>query len=63
MEVKSQAKTPKKQAPFYHRKVAKSGGSRYILVGNILPKDWLIVKIKPLKLKGRVCVLELTKLD
>ncbi|GAI52665.1 unnamed protein product, partial [marine sediment metagenome] len=29
---------------FFHCKIAKSGGSRYIAIGRILPKDWLIVR-------------------
>jgi len=30
---------------FYYRKIAKSGNSRYLSVGTILPKDWEIVKV------------------
>uniref|UniRef100_A0A6M3LVK1 Uncharacterized protein n=1 Tax=viral metagenome TaxID=1070528 RepID=A0A6M3LVK1_9ZZZZ len=63
MVTEGSPKVPKKQAPFYHRKVARSGGSRYISVGNVLPKDWHIVKIRVQRLGDRVCVLELTKLD
>jgi len=50
------------QPPFYHRKLAKSGGSRYLAVGGILPKDWLIVKIVPTRLSDTVFTLEITKL-
>jgi len=49
--------------PFFHRKLAKSGGSRYLAVGRMIPPDWLIVKVKVAKLEGKVCVLEITKLD
>ena len=51
------------ETPFRHRKVARSGGSRYIAVTGMVPKDWHIVKMQVLKLEGSVCVLELTKLD
>jgi len=54
---------PVKQEPFYHRKVAKSGGSRYLAVGKILPEDWLIVRVTIVKLEGRTCILEITRLD
>jgi len=35
----------KQLAPFYIRKVARSGNSRSMSVSNILPGDWLVVKI------------------
>jgi len=54
---------PVEQGAFFHRKVAKSGGSRYIAVGKILPDGWHIVRVKVLKLVDRTCVLEITKLD
>jgi len=49
--------------PFFHRKLAKSGGSRYLAVGRMIPPDWLIVKIRVLKQDIKTCVLEITKLD
>lgn len=47
----------------YHRKMGKRGGTRSLAVGAILPLDWQYVKVKVLKLKGTVCVLQITKLD
>ena len=42
----AKVKTQKLIVSGYHiRKLAKSGGSRYIAVSTILPKDWEAVKI------------------
>lgn len=49
--------------PFWHRKIAKSGSSRYLAVGKIIPDDWLVVRVKVIKREDKVCVLEITKLD
>lgn len=49
--------------PFFHRKLAKSGGSRYLAVGRMIPPDWLIVKVEVTKRGDRVCILKITKLD
>lgn len=57
-KVKKLIETPS----FYHRKVAKSGGSRYLTVSKILPPDWLIVKVEVLKFEGKECLLRITKL-
>lgn len=35
----------RKGGVFYIRKLAKSGNSRYLSVGSILPKEWLAVKV------------------
>ena len=45
-----------------YRKLAKSGGSRYLAVGKILPEDWLIVKVSIEKLEDTVCLLRIEKL-
>lgn len=45
-----------------YRKIAKSGGSRYLAVGKILPEDWLIVKVSIEKLEDTVCLLRIEKL-
>lgn len=51
------------QHPFFHRKLARSGGSRYLAIGRMIPEDWLMVRIEVKKLEDKVCVLEITKLD
>ncbi len=42
-----------------YRKIAKSGNSRYLSVGKILPEDWLVVKVSIEKLEDTVCVLRI----
>lgn len=54
---------PMKQVPFYHRKLVRSGSTRTLSVGRILPTDWLIVKLRVVKMEGRTCLLEIIKLD
>jgi len=48
---------------FYHCKIAKSGGSRYLAIGKILPKDWVIVRVSVVRLDGKVCVLSIQKME
>ena len=45
--------------PFYLRKLAKSGSSRYLSVGTILPKDWEAVKVYVVYLDSQKCILEI----
>lgn len=52
----------KKQEPFYHRKLARSGGSRYLAVGKLLPEDWLYVRVIIREMKEKACILEIIKL-
>ena len=47
------------QLPYSYRKVGKRGGTRSISVGRILPPDWLIVKLRVIELKDKVCILQL----
>ena len=47
---------------FFHRKLAKSGGSRYLAVGKILPVSWTFVQVSVEKLEGDVCLLKIKKL-
>jgi len=63
MVMQRQAKVLIKPSTFYHRKVGKAGGTRTIAVAKMIPDDWLIVKCRVLKLEGKVCLLEITKLD
>lgn len=43
-------------------KISKSGGTRYLAMGKILPEDWLIVKVSIEKLEDTVCFLRIEKL-
>lgn len=43
--------------PFHLRTLTKSGGSRYLSVGTILPKDWRAVKVYVLHLDKGACSL------
>lgn len=52
----------KREQPFYHRKLARSGGSRYLAVSKLLPEDWIIVKIRVAKQSDERYLLEVTKL-
>ena len=48
--------------PFTIRKIAKSGSSRYLSIGTLLPSDWVAVKVFIEKLDGGVCVLRLEQI-
>lgn len=49
--------------PFFHRKVTRSGQSRYIAVSRMIPDDWLIVKVELKVINEKVRTLKITKLD
>jgi hypothetical protein len=51
------------ERPFWHRKIARSGGSRYLAIGKMIPLDWLVVRVEMLRLEGKVCDIRITKLD
>uniref|UniRef100_A0A6H2A4P3 Uncharacterized protein n=1 Tax=viral metagenome TaxID=1070528 RepID=A0A6H2A4P3_9ZZZZ len=53
----------RKVNPFFHRKIAKSGNSRYLAVGKILPEDWHVLRVEVAELKDKHCILQITKLD
>jgi len=61
----SSARIPKTSPypSFYHCKIAKSGGSRYIAIGRILPKDWIIVRLSVERLDDKVCLLRIQKME
>lgn len=52
-----------REVPFFHRKVGRRGATRSLSVGKILPTDWYLVKVRVIKLEGKTCLLEITKLD
>jgi len=47
---------------FQVRRLTKSGSSRYLSIGTVLPQDWEIVKVFVEKLDGGVCVLRLEQI-
>ena len=47
---------------FYPRKLSKTGGTRMLSVGRVLPKDWQMVKLEVVKLEGDECILKLVRL-
>ena len=51
-----------KTKPFTIKKIAKSGSSRYLSVGTILPPDWEAVKVFVEKINGGVCILRLEQI-
>ncbi len=60
-----QGKEQKKQslgATFDLRKLTKSGSSRYLNVGSILPKDWIAVKVYTQGIQGDICDLRLVRI-
>ena len=48
--------------PFYHRKVARGGSSRYMTMNKILPDDWVIVKVEVVGREENVRIIRITKL-
>jgi len=53
---------PKRPNAFYFRKIGKAGGTRTLSVGQILPPDWMVVKVTIEKLEGDECILKVKKL-
>jgi len=47
---------------FTIRKIAKSGNSRYLSISNLVPPDWIAVKVFVTKIEGGVCVLKLEQI-
>ncbi len=53
---------PKRSNSFYSRKIGKAGGTRTLSVGNILPKDWQVVKVTVKEFSDRECLLRIERL-
>lgn len=58
----SKAKGGQPSLPFVCRKIAKPGGSRYLAMTKILPRDWLFVEVKLLSLKDDVAMIRVKKM-
>lgn len=51
-----------KTSPFTIRKLAKSGNTRYLSLGSILPTDWVAVKVFVVSMKDGICLLRLEQI-
>jgi len=47
---------------FTIRKIARSGNSRYLSISNLIPPDWIAVKVFLEKQEGGVCILKLEQI-
>jgi len=47
---------------FYIRRLTKSGASRYLSIGTLLPLDWQAVKVYVEQLDKGICVLRLVQI-
>ena len=53
------ASRPVESKPLHLRKLTKSGSSRYLSVGTILPQGWTNLKVYVEQIDNDVCVLRL----
>ena len=58
----SKYKQFKASLPFSVKKLARSGNTRYLSVGTLLPPSWEVVKVFVVKLDGGVCILRLEQI-
>jgi len=59
MEKVKQHNRPPVSKPFTVRRINKSGNSRYLNIGTVIPEGWTHVKVIVEELTGDVCVLKL----
>lgn len=52
-----------KEQPFHLRTLSKSGGSKYLSLGTIIPPDFTAVKVYALMVDKRTCVLLLEQIS
>jgi len=52
----------KRHNAFYPRRLVKTGSTRMLAVGKIVPVDWEMVKVSLVKLEGNVCLIKLERL-
>lgn len=62
MEITKEQLESIKKAPFSLRTLSKSGGSRYLSVGTLLPEGLDKVKVYALVIDGGTCLLLLEKI-
>ena len=53
---------PEVSKTFTIRKIAKSGNSRYLSISNLVPPDWIAVKVFVEKIEGGICILKLEQI-
>jgi len=53
---------PELSKPFTIRKIAMSGNSRYLSISNLVPPDWIAVKVYSQVQEGGVCILKLVQI-
>lgn len=61
-----QRKRPKievRESQFYIRKLSKAGGSRYLNVGTILPREWEWMRVSIVEIDNDTCILKLNKVS
>lgn len=54
---------PIESKPLHLRRLTKSGSSRYLSVGTIVPAEWVNVKVYVEQLDKTVCVLRLVPIE
>ena len=59
MVIHKENRKPPTEGVFYLRKLTKSGGSRYLSVGKILPETWENVKVTPYYKSEGIIFLEI----
>lgn len=52
-----------RRSPYLIRKLSRSGNTRYLSLGAVLPQSWEVVKVSVDKLEDRVCILRLEQLQ
>lgn len=62
MEGKEQKVKARLADSYQIRKISKSGNTRYLSVGRVLPPDWVVVKLYVISLASGVCVLRLEQI-
>jgi len=53
---------PLESKPFRVYTLTKSGSTRYLNIGTVLPKDWVVVKLTLEKLEAGVAILKLEQI-
>jgi len=53
---------PEISKTFTIRKIAKSGNSRYLSINNLVPPEWVAVKVYVTEVRGGVCILKLEQI-
>lgn len=53
---------PERHTAFYPRRLVKTGSTRMLAVGKVVPQDWEMVKVSLVKLEGNECIIKLERL-